>query len=92
MSEIAEEALTDMIKMKQTHKNDLAPIVERLRMWTVNSANYLSFHKLTKTELNVEMREYFKAIMSFLDSFIDHHDRRISQLFSNKKRDKLQRS
>ena len=89
LSEIAKSALTDIIKMEQTHKDDLTPIIERLCLWTVNSADYLSFHKFTETELNVEMREYFEAMMAIIASFSDSYDRRISQMFSNKKRDKL---
>ena len=35
------------------------------------------------------MREYFEAMMAIIASFSDSYDRRISQMFSNKKRDKL---
>ena len=89
LSEIAKAALTDIIQMKQTHKDDLTPIVERLCLWTINSADYLSFHKLTDNELNTEMREYFQAIMNIVASFSDVHVKKISEIFSNKKRDKI---
>ena len=89
LSEIAKRALTDIIKLKQTHKDDLAPIIERLCLWTISSADYLAFHKLTDNKLDDEMRQYIQAIMSIVNIFSDVHEKKILDIFSNKKRDKI---
>ena len=89
LSEIARGAVKDIIEINQRQKHDFAPIIDRLCLWTLNTADYLSFHQLTETKMSEELAKYFKAMMCIIESTSEVNDSDLIRLFSNKKHNEL---
>ena len=89
LSVIAKNAVTDIIELKQAHEQDFAPIINRIRLWTVNSSDYFAFHRMDEAKMTKELAEFFQAMMTLVRSFGEFKGRSPIEIITNKKRDKL---
>ena len=89
LSVIAKNAVTDISELKQVQKQDFSPVIDRIRLWTVHSADYFAFHRMNETKMTEEISQYFEALMTFVRSFGEMKGRSPIEMITNKKRDKL---
>ena len=89
MSEIAKGAVTDIIEINQKQKHDFAPMIDRICLWTLNTADYLSFHQLTETKMSEELKKYFNSMMCIIESTAEVNDSDLIQLFTKRKHNEL---
>ena len=89
LSVIAKNAVTDIVDLKHVQNEDFAPIITRLRLWTVDSSDYFAFHRMRESKMTEELSQYFEAIMTVVQSFGLEKRKSLVEIITKKNRNKL---
>ena len=70
-SKIARETVRDVVQMSKGGKSDFNQIIERLSLWTIDSACFLLFHRERTPEVTAEVIQFISSIREIVRSSFD---------------------
>ena len=83
-SKIAGEAVNEIVEISENQNSNFSQIVDRLSLWTVDSAYFLLFHRERDPVITPELTKYISAVRTLARNIVDVKWNDLSQYFSRK--------